>query len=201
MTDYKYYADLENYTVERTTVFTDEYIEYVVDLCKPYSEYGKEKPENYSPETIRRLFKTGRFKHGFFIVKHHGKVVITFGVDDFEGWAVGTRYLRHDNDIHASMAPIGAGVASKFIYDTIGKDVKGFCTTHNLDARNWIDIGRRRYRDRDGDTIYGATAREIKNTKKLDYPFMYRGVVQVGYTYWGTDLVPPFDYIKQPVTP
>lgn len=201
MTSYQYYANVEDYSIERTTDFTNDYIEYIVDLCKPYSEHGKEKPENYTPETITRLFKTGRFKNGFFVIKHLGKVVLTFGVDDFKGWAVGTRYLRHDNDINAPMTPLAAGVASKYIYDNMRNDIVGLCTTHNIDARNWIEIGKRKYRDVDGDDIYGITARESRNTKKLDYPFMYRGVVQIGYTYWGTDLIPPFDYIKQPVTP
>ena len=201
MTNYQYYAAVENYTVECTTNFTDEYIEYIVDLCKPYSEHGKEKPENYSPETTRRLFKTGRFKHGFFVIKHYDKVVLTFGLDDFKGWAVGTRYLRHDNDINAPLTPLAAGIASSYIYDNLRNDIVGLCTAHNIDTRNWVDIGLRKYRNADGDNIYGIAARTCKGAKKIDQPFMYRGVVQTGYTYWGTDLVPPFDFIKQPVTP
>ena len=65
-----------DYTVEVTRVFTPDYINYISELYAAKSTTLKEKGENYTEEKIRVYFKSGRFAHGFYIVKFIGKVTV-----------------------------------------------------------------------------------------------------------------------------
>jgi hypothetical protein len=200
MSFFEQYADLKNYTVERTTDFTNDYIDYIIRLCKPYSEQGKINRENYSAETLYRLFKTGRFIHGFFVVKHCSKVVLTFGIDDFKGWAVGTRYLQHLDTPKAPFLPLASGIASPYVKQHLGSKVIGLCTTHNVTTRS-IFPARRRFERYTGNNLFGVAAGEVKLMKEIEYPILYRGTVQKVVTCWGTDLIPPFERATLPLNP
>jgi len=200
MSFFEKYAALENYTVEHTTDFTNDYVDYVIDLCKPYSEYGKINRDNYSAETLKRLFSTGRFEYGFFIIKHCGNVVLTFGIDDFKGWAVGTRYLQHLDTPEAPFLPLASGIASPYVKQHLGPKVIGMCTTHNVTTRS-IFPARRRLERYTGNNLFGVAAGEVKLMKEVDYPIFYRGTVQKAVTYWGTDLIPPFERATLPLNP
>ena len=182
------YSNLSDYTVEVTREFTADYIEYVVRLCQPYSNECKTKADNYAPDRIRQMFQSGRFGFGFYIVKHKGSVVLTFGVDNFQGWGVITRYLRHTDHLH--YVPFICGVGIPFLQTYLKDHVIGLCSTHNVDQRNIAEV-RLKAKPVEIDTIYTVAARTVKTIKRLEKNVLYRSVVQTAYTI-DTDLIPPF---------
>ena len=199
MNFFEKYADLKNYTVEHTTDFTIDYIDYIICLCKPYSEQGKINCNNYSAKTLYRLFEAGRFVHGFLVVKHSGNVVLTLGIDDFNGWAIGTRYLTHMPTATPAI-PLVTGVAYPYLRNLLQDKVIGFCSTHNISTRSIISIAKR-FEKHTEHNLYGVAAKEIRQMRQIEYPVYYRGVVQTAYTWWGPNLVPPFERATLPLTP
>lgn len=182
------YSNLSDYTVEVTHEFTADYIESVVRLCQPYSIVGKTKADNYAPDRIRQMFESGRFGFGFYIVKFKGEVVLTFGVDNFRGWGVITRYLRHTD--HSHYVPFICGVGIPFLQSYLKDEVIGLCSTHNVDQRNIAEV-RLKAKPTEIDNIYTVAARTVRKIKRLDHNVLYRSVVQTVYTI-DTDLIPPF---------
>lgn len=181
------WSDLTDYEVQEVHDYTPEFIQYVIDLYRPFSESGDPKGYNYTPDKMRQYFQTGRFAHGFYIVKFKGKVVLAFGVDDFDGWGVVTRYLRFDSDF---FIPIGFGVGFPYVLRT--QKIKGLCSTQNKDQKDLMGMILRRYsKHRNENTLFGAAARMVSQVRKLDYDVIYRGVIQTAYIY-GSDLTPPF---------
>jgi len=188
---------VSDYTVELTRNFTSEYIDYVCRLCDERSKELKEKNDNYTYERMKFCFDQGRFAYGFYIVKCKDKIVCTAGIDNFEGWAVGTRYLRYNSGTRA-LFPV-RWLLNTIIHDHLNKSVEGFCITQNLDQRNVVGQ-RLRQQQRiqkaaelyGPDSIFAATIEVNNNAKKLDYSVLYRNTVQEVYTFY-TDKIPPFE--------
>lgn len=181
------WSELGNYEVVATHDFTPQFVEYIVELYRPFSESDDPKAGNYTPAKMRQYFADGRFAHGFYIVKFKGDVVLAFGVDDFHGWGVVTRYLRFDSEF---FIPIGFGVGFPYVLRT--QKIKGLCSTQNKDQKDLMGMIVRRYsKHRNEDTLFGAAAQMVSQLRKLDYDVLYRGVVQIAYVYGG-DQTPPF---------
>lgn len=179
----------EDYTVDIHTKYTPEFVDYVIDLCTPYSMHGKEKQSNYAPNRMRSCFHT-RFQYGFCIVKFKGSVVLTFGLDDFHGWAVVSRYLRHTKE--NNFVPFLYGVAIPHIRNTI-KNIKGICITQNTDQRDIVRITMERFKQPLKQTLlYINAAEQIQQIKQLNGTYEYRGVQQYAYYIPLCDEVPPF---------
>lgn len=184
---------VSDYTVEVVYDYTPEFIEYVVDLCDRRSKELKELNDNYTSERIRHCFISGRFKHGFYIVKLQEEVLATFGVDDFCGWGVMCRYLVHKPGKWLYLL----GVSYPFVEHELAGKVIGVCHTQNRDSRKIRDtmVNRLVIRgkcNRDLLTTIGAATEVFENTRKLNYEVWYRGTVQEVVTYY-TDLIPPFE--------
>jgi hypothetical protein len=188
MSVFAYYSNLSDYTVEFSHEFDSSYIDYIVRLCEPYSVTGKAKPDNYAPERLKQMFTGGRFQHGFYVVKHRGNAVLTFGVDDFEGWGVLTRYLRHTN--HNHFIPFVCGIGIPFLKEHLKNQTVALCWTQNLDQKSLADA-RHRFQVGTEDNIYSVAANTAKSIKQLDFNVMYRSVIQTAYTI-DTELTPPF---------
>ena len=187
MTEY----NLSDYTVEIVTDFTEEFINYVVDLYDGRSNEIQELNNNYTAETMRRCFDTGRFNHGFVIIKEGCDVIATLGIDGFRGWGVFSRYLAHKPGKLRVLLGI---MWPKIDQHTKGK-VIGLCSTHNTSTRNLVAIARRKILSGSASNpLMAITAEVYKNTKVLDSKVMYRGTVQEVITYY-TDLIPPFDRV------
>lgn len=185
---------VSDYTVEVVYNFTPEVIDYVVDLCDRRSKELRELGDNYTAERLRACFEEDRFKYGFYIVKLQDEVVATFGIGDFRGWAVITRYIVHKP---GKWLFIG-GAVFPFIQKELEGKVIGICHTQNKDSRKMRNIMAERLlvrnsgKEYDPLTAKGATVEFLKHTKKLDYDVWYRGTVQEVVTYY-TDLIPPFE--------
>lgn len=184
------YSDLNDYTVQVYTKYDIAFVEFVVDLCRPFSESNKPKAINYAPEQIRRYFNNGRFAHGFYIVKFRGSIVVTFGVDDYKGWGVISRYLRHGNS--SFFIPFGHGVGIPFAHEHLKNKIVGLCSTQNKDQKDLIGILHKYYsKNIEDDGMFGVAARTAAQVKKINYDIIYRDTLQTAYTYY-TDLTPPF---------
>lgn len=184
---------VSDYTVTVVYNFTPEFINYVVDLCDCRSKELKELNDNYRSEKIRHCFESGRFKHGFYIIKLHDEILATFGVDDFNGWGVICRYLVHRPGKWLYLL----GVGYLFVERQLTGKVIGICHTQNKDSRKIRDTIANRLVTRnrgncDLQTTIGAATEVFKNTKKINYEVWYRGTVQDVITYY-TDLIPPFE--------
>ncbi len=181
--------DTNDYTVDIHTSFTPDFIDYVVNLCEPYSRFGKEKQSNYAPNRIRSYFQT-RFEYGFCIVKYRGDVVLTFGLDDFHGWAVVSRYLRHTSN--KNFVPFLYGVAIPHIRKSVS-GIKGICITQNVDQRDIVRITMDRFiQPPKNTTLYANAAEQIQQIRQLNGTVEYRGVEQYAYYIPLYDEVPPF---------
>lgn len=181
----------------RACDYTQEYIESICMLYDQRSKNLKEKQENYTYNSMKSCFKRGRFNYGFCMLKHNDRIVITGGLDLFKGWAVGTRYLRHNPD-NSRFLPYRAFLAS-LIHEHLDNNIEGFCYTQNTDQRNVTGINPRLlHRAQINAAKYGPesvsfkTLEVMKNVKKLDYLVWYRNTVQEVYTYY-TDKSPPFE--------
>lgn len=187
------WANRDDYTVEVHTSYTHDFIEYVVELYRPYSEGDNLKAENYTPERIRNCFRQ-KFEYGFYIVKFKGQIILTFGVDNFEGWAVVTRYLRH-GDKSLFILPLAHGIGVPFVIKHLGDRVKGVCSTQNKDSKDLMGAVARRYaKFVDDDNMFGDAAKVSRDLNKLPYTVNYRGVEQVVYVYHSKKQadIPPF---------
>lgn len=186
---------LSDYTIEATHIFTPKYVDYISNLCDIRSKELKEKGENYTYERIHACFDNGRFAHGFYVVKCHDDIVLTFGVDEFEGWGVGTRYLRYNT--HNRLFPL-SGLMWTFLNNHLRDEVEGLCIAQNVNQRSLQLLPHRRFATGRSlpktaePNIFEAAIEVANNTKKLEYPVRYRGTVQEVYTYY-TDKIPPFE--------
>ena len=178
----------ENYTVEVVTDFTPSFIDEITSLYLPYSQTDGGLAENYSPQRIRHNFASGRFHYGFFTTRHLGKIVLTFGVDDFQGWGVITRYLRHGGGY---FVPVAYGVAIPYTLTHLSSHIKGLCSTHNVDQRKIMDVVQKRYGEGGTHTLQQAAADLISKIRVLPYSVVYRNTIQSVCTY-NTNMIPPF---------
>lgn len=183
-----------DYSVEVTRKFTPDYIDYISQLYAAKSTTLKEKGENYTEEKMRVCFKSGRFTHGFYIVKCKGELIWTFGVDDYCGWGVVSRMLRHNSSF--ALLPVMGAVAIPFILEYLKEEIIGLCGTQNVDKRDLFERGlARRMRlasrmEEDPNNIF-TLASHTKYTK-LDYDVFYRNTRQQVYVI-NTKKIPPFE--------
>jgi hypothetical protein len=181
-----------DFTVEIVTDYTDAFVDYIVDLYDSRSESIKELNINYKAETMRRCFKTGRFVHGFVLVKERGILTMTYGIDDFKGWGVFTRFLTHSPNTWKYPFGYEFGVVFPIIEQHVKGRVIGLCSTHNASSRNFVAIIGKRLK-KPTTTLLAKLAAEVHmNIKILDYKVKYRSTVQEVLTF-NTDLIPPFD--------
>lgn len=178
----------ENYTVEVVKNFTPSFVEEVVELYRPYSETNKSLAENYSPQRIKHNFASGRFHYGFFVTRFRNTIVLTFGVDEFEGWGVLSRYLRHGGGY---FVPVAYGVAIPHALSYLSTDIEGLCSTHNVSQRNIMTTVQSRYKQGGNSTLHVAATSFISKIRTLPYNVMYRNTVQSVCTY-DTVMIPPF---------
>jgi len=185
------FSDYSKFTVECTTKYTPEFIEYVVDLCYDYGLHGKEKSENYTPDRLRANFKQGRFEYGFFIVKHDGNVVATFGADRLDKWVVLSRYLRHTKS--NILEPLLCGVCFPFVLDHLKDQIEGICWTQNMDKRDLVGVGLRRFaKAQKQEQLHEVAAVYINKIQKIPGTVMHRGVEQYAFFIPTSGTVPPF---------
>ncbi len=184
-----------DFTVEIVTDYTDAFVDYIVDLYDSRSDSIKELNNNYKAETMKRCFKTGRFAHGFVLVKEQGVLIMTYGIDDFKGWGVFTRLLTHSPSTWKHPYGYEFGVVFPIIEQHVKGKVIGLCSTHNVSSRNnTVRICSKRFK-KPPTTLLAKLAAEVhKNIKILDYTVRYRSTVQEVVTY-NTDLIPPFDRV------
>lgn len=183
------WSRLEDYTAEVVTNYTNEFVESIVDLYSQYGSTNNQKSINYTPDRVRHCFHT-RFEHGFYIVKFKGNIVVTFGVDDFQGWGVISRYLRHGDS--SFFIPVGHGVGIPFAMQTLKGKIKGLCSTQNKDQKDMMGLIQRRYGNRITDNdLFGAAARLARKVRKLPHDVLYRNTVQEAYVY-DSEIDPPF---------
>lgn len=182
----------ENYTVEIVTDFTQEFIESVVNMYYPYSTSNNSLSENYSPQRIRHCFAAQRFEHGFVITRYCNDIVLTFGIDDFCGWGVITRYLRHGGGY---FVPVAYGVAIPHILSTMSLQIKGLCSTHNINERKIMDVVQDRYRKSGDSSLLESAASLISKIRTVPYNVVYRNTVQSVCTY-DTNMIPPFKPVR-----
>lgn len=183
-----------DYSVEVTRNFTSEYINYISTLYGTKCSRVKEKSENYTKERMKFNFESGRFTHGFYIVKCKEQIVWTFGVDDFCNWGVVCRLLKHNSS--SSLFPVIGAIAMPFVCEYLKDDVVGICGTQNIDKRNLFERGiarRSRVAERmqeDPNNIFTL----VSHTKytKLDYDVFYRNTRQQVYLV-NTKKIPPFE--------
>ena len=143
---------------------------------------------------MKYCFDNGRFAHGFYVIKEGDTIVATLGLDNFKGWGVITRYLRHDND---TMVRGMLGLFIYFISQNLNANITGLCSTQNIDQRDLMAVkarllNKRMERYPSNNTIFHATADVMQNCKKLDYNVNYRNTIQEVYTYY-TNKIPPFE--------
>lgn len=180
----------ENYTVELITVYSPQFVDKITNLYGEYSIRGNLLCENYKPDKIRHCFASGRFKHGFFITRYLDKIVMTLGVDDFHGWGVLSRYVRHSYD--NSFVPYGYGITLPFVATVLDGKVIGVCYTQNKTRKDLTTSIQKRYREGEmGNEMRIAAAESISKIKKLSYDVFYRDTIQTAYIY-NTTLTPPF---------
>ena len=197
-----HYINPNNYTLEVSRTFDKEFVDRVVEIYKQYAQTGKSNPENYSEERVRWNFKT-RFEHGFYIVRCKDEVLLTFGIDDFKGWGVVSRYLKQPYFIYM---PVCMGYGFPEAIKHLGDEIKGLCCTHNIEHntnRTMLSTGIVKFSKLENKArggIYETAYHLATKTSRIETPIMYRGVVQVGYTFSG-DQVPPFDIVGEMVLP
>ena len=180
----------ENYTVELVTEYSPQFVDKITDLYNEYSIRGNLLRENYEPDKIRHCFASGRFKHGFFITRYLDNIVMTLGVDDFHGWGVISRYVRHSYD--NSFVPYGYGVTLPFVATALKGKVIGVCYTQNKTHKDLTAAIQKRYQEGEmGNEMRMAAAESISKMKKLDYDVFYRNTIQTAYIY-NTEQIPPF---------
>ena len=191
MMQFDYYADLNDYDVEVVYKYDQDFVERIATLARPYSSSDKRTSNNYSPSRLySALINDKRCEHGFYIVKHKGRVIVCFGVDDFHGWGVISRYLNLSGT--SLFIPFGHGVGIPFAIDILGDRVKGICSTQNVDQKDIIDLVRNRYGRRLGeDNLYGSAAALAVTTRKLPYNIWYRNKQQTAFVYCNKE-DPPF---------
>ena len=179
----------EEYTVELHTSFTPQFVNYVINLCSVYANSGKEKCENYSAPRLRANFDSNRFELGFCIVKRYDDVVVTFGIDKLNDWAVLARYLRHVNT--TDFRPVAYGVVFPFLERHL--KVAGICFTQNLDKRDFFGAGARRFSKQIGNSpIHARAAHQVSKIKSVDGVVLYRGVEQHAFYIPYGEGAPPF---------
>jgi len=185
---------VSDYTVEATHIFTPDYVDYIVTLCKDYSNTGKEIKINYTEDRLRHNFTSGRFAHGFYVIKCKGKVVLTFGVDEFKGWGVVARLLKHNTV--GFLMPVLGGVGLPFLYKHLEGKIEGLCWTHNVGARDVGAILAKRSQTTapaaPGSVLAMAASRN--RIRKLNYNVWYRNMIQEAYTFEPI-ATPPFDRV------
>jgi hypothetical protein len=187
----------DKFDVELITEYTPQFIQYIIDICEPYSKYGKDKKDLYAPERIKHCFYSGRFRYGFCIVKYDKEIVATVGIDDFNGWASMSRYLRHART--GVLEPIFLGVCVTFAIDQFNNKVKGVCWTQNFDKRDLVGLLLQRFAKPQNDQkLYVMAANVVSKTIRIKNPVFYRGVEQEGFYIPFKNELPPFDIIKRP---
>jgi hypothetical protein len=113
-----------------------------------------------------------------------------FGVDEFRGWAVITRFLRLAKT--NTMIPFAFGVGIPHAMKELEGQVKGFCSTENNRKTSLIGALVRRFSDhKDTEGIFYQAALTARQINKLPYEVLYRDVRQTVFTYNTTD-IPPF---------
>lgn len=183
-----------DYSVEVTRKFTPDYINYISELYAAKSTTLKEKGENYTEEKIRVCFKSGRFTHGFYNVKCKDKLIWTFGVDDYCGWGVVSRMLRHNSSF--TLLPVMGGVALPFVLKYLKEHIVGLCATQNVGKRDLFGGSLARNlrlasrMEEDSNNIFTLASR-VEHTK-LDYDVFYRNTRQQVYVI-NTKKIPPFE--------
>ena len=182
MTEVEFYKDLKNYTVEHFDRENTEALSWL-------ASYGS-KSDNYSMYKLRFLIDSNRLTLGIFVIKHHDIPVAIFGVDEFRGWAVITRFLRLAKT--NTMIPFMFGVGIPFLLKHLGNKVQGICSTENNRKSSLVEALQKRFIDhKDVDGIFYEASQTAKQIRKLPCDVMYRDVRQTAFTYH-TTLQPPF---------
>lgn len=188
------YLNLNDYQIEIINNYTDDFIDKIINLSKLYHSQSRELSENYSRERLYFAFKRGkRFEYGYCLVKHKGKLVLSFGIDNFEGWGVVARYLRYpDKDDDTSLfVPFGYGVAFPYVINNV-PNIKGLCSVQNVTQRDLMGMVFKRYgKHIKENNLLGSASRLINKSRKLPYTVWYRSHEQFVYVYGSIDN-PPF---------
>lgn len=189
------YTNIEDYEVELIKDYDADFIEMISRQSYKYSISKKELSSNYTHHRFKVAIKNDkRFQHGYCFVKHRNRLVLSFGLDDFQGWGVISRYLRHtdENDDTSLFVPIGYGVAFPFVMKNLNDSIVGLCSTQNIKQRDLMGMIFKRYTQySDREDMLGAAARLIRRTRKLPYTVWYRNCEQSVFVY-NNDLNPPF---------
>jgi hypothetical protein len=120
---------------------------------------GSRLKENYMPDVLGRLIKSQRFDLGFYVVKRADDVVASFGLSSYNGWAIGTRYIKHTQKVE----PIAAAVIAPFLKQFLKDTVDGIAVAYNSNERRTLSLFNTK-----PDRVY-----VYKNLSKNDLQFLY----------------------------
>jgi hypothetical protein len=189
------FGNVNDYEVRIIKDYTESFVNYITDLSFDYANGGHEQSINYTRERFMvAFFNDKRFTHGYCLVEHKGNPILSFGLDDFYGWAVISRYLRYaDRQEDTSLfVPIGYGVAFPHVISNV-KGIKGLCSTQNVNTRDLMGMIFKRYKRHIGSgDLFGKAAEMITKTRKLPYSVTYRHTIQDVFVY-DNENDPPFE--------
>lgn len=152
---------------------SDENVDRIQSLWGSYT--GSRLRDNYAPERLRRLIESQRFSLGFFIVERADETVASFGLTLYNGWAVGTRYIKHSKKIE----PIAGAVIAPFLRQYLGDSVEGMAVAYNSDERRTLSLfNTKADRVHVYKNLPEQALKHLHEFRELDYEVYYRNTRQ-----------------------
>ena len=169
--------------------FNEENALWIMELWSSY--LGNRLKDNYTIDKLRLLLKTQRFSLGFFIVERDGQPVASFGLTLYNGWAVGTRYIKHSKKIE----PIAGAVIAPFLRKHLGDSVEGMAVAYNSDEKRTLSLFNTKsdrvhvYKNLTEDAL-----KHLHDFRELEYEVYYRNTRQrVFYAPYKEGAKPKFE--------
>lgn len=178
----------EQYSFTIITDFNEENSQYIQSLWDSYT--GSRLKDNYTPEVLGRLIRSQRFDLGFYVVKRAGEVVASFGLSLYNGWAIGTRYIKHSQKIE----PIAGAVIAPFLKQHLRGRVDGMAVAYNSSERRTLSIfNTKTDRLHVYKNLSESDLQSLYEFKELDYEVYYRSTRQrVFYAAYKDNAIPTF---------
>lgn len=179
-------GDVYKFTI--ITDFNEENNQHIQSLWDSYS--GNRLKDNYTPEVLNRLIKSQRFDLGFYVVERGGVVVASFGLSLYNGWAIGTRYIKHSRKIE----PIAGAVIAPFLKQYLQGRVDGMAVAYNSNERRTLSVfNTKTDRLHVYKNLSESDLQSLYEFRELDYEVYYRSTRQrVFYAPYKDGAVPKF---------
>jgi len=179
----------QSYKFTILTTFDKENVNRIWNLWSSYE--GERLKKNYTEEALTRTIRAQRFDLGFFIVERDDAVVASFGLTLYNGWAIGTRYIKHTKKIE----PIAAVVIAPFLRKFLGDKVEGMAVAYNSEEKRTLSLFNQK-----SDRVYvyrNLSENDLKHLhdfRELDYEVYYRNTRQrVFYAPYKEGAKPTFE--------